>query len=277
MNSQPNLIRSPGTALHRQIFLVLRDAIVQGIYPAGTALPKEESLAEQFGVSRVTVRRALADLESQGLVQRRHGRGTFVLGDPSSVASLATLGFVGELQRTAQMTEVTVLTLEKSTPPPWVSLILQTPREQTAIHAVRMRSVGDTPLMVTEAWVPESVGRRITVAALKKRALYEILMANGVEFGRVVQQISADAADPAKATVLKCEVGSPLIRLTRLVHDRKGQPVQHMTAHITPQHSRILMDIPGAAIDTLSGGHIMHNPELLRHADNGMRNPRNRR
>ena len=117
--------------------------------------------------------------------------------------------------------------------------------------------------MLTDAWVPENIGRGITVSALKKRALYEILMDQGVKFGRVLQQISAEPADPAKATLLKCEVSSPLIRLTRLLHDRKGRPVQHLTVHLSPQRSSILMDIDGDAIDTLGGGHVVHDPHYL--------------
>ena len=91
----------------------------------------------------------------------------------------------------------------------------------------------------------------------------------GVEFGQMAQQISAEAADPAKATLLKCEVSSALIRMPRLLHDDKGRPVRHLTAHLPPQRRRILMDIPGDAIDTLSAGHVVHGAPLLND-----RNPR---
>lgn len=274
MNRENSLIRTPGTTLHRQIFLVLRDGIVQGTYPPGTALPKEEALVKLFGVARVTVRRALADLEAEGLVQRRHGLGTFVRGDLSTATSVATLSYVDDLRHTAQTTEVQVIGVETISPPPWVMSALQIPHTDMAIHATRLRVVGATPLMVTEAWVPEEVGHRITTTLLKKRAMYEILMDQGVVFGRVVQQISAEAADPRKAGLLKCEVGTALIRLTRLIHDRKGRPVLHLTAHLTPQHSRILMEIPGDAIDTLSAGHIVHDPALQWKTDGSTSKPR---
>lgn len=260
------MIRSPGTALHRQIFLVLRDGIVQQTYPPGTALPKEESLGKLFGVARATVRRALADLEASGLVQRRHGSGTFVREDLPTGEAIATLNYIDELRRTAQTTEVQVIAVESIAPPAWVIAALQIPHDEMAVHATRLRVAGDTPLMLTEAWTPKAVGLRITAAALKKRAMYEILMDQGIEFGRVIQQISAESAEPSKAALLKCEVGTALIRLTRLLHDRTGRPIQHLTALLTPQHSRILMDIPSEAINTLSAGHIVHDPVLLRNA-----------
>jgi GntR family transcriptional regulator len=264
MTLETTLVRSPGTSLHRQIFLVLRDRIVQGVYAPGEALPKEEALVEQFGVARVTVRRALADLELEGLVLRRHGRGTFVRSDARGALKVPTLGYLEELKHTAQTTRVEVLTVETTPPPPWIGEVLQIAPGERAVHAVRLRSAGTTPLMLTDAWVPETLGAPITASALKKQALYEILMDQGVEFGRVLQQISAEAADPSKATLLKCEVSSPLIRLTRLLHDRAGKPVQHLTVHLTPQRSSILMDISGEAINTLSGGHIVHDAQSLR-------------
>ena len=60
--------------LYHQIYLVLRDKIVTGMWPDGRRLPNEDDLSAQFGVSRITVRRALDDLSTEGLVQRRRGR-----------------------------------------------------------------------------------------------------------------------------------------------------------------------------------------------------------
>ena len=89
-------------------------------------------------------------------------------------------------------------------------------------------------------------------------------MDQGVAFGRVLQQIGAEAADPTKAALLKCEVSSPLIRLTRLLHDPSGRPVQHLTVHLVPERSAILMDVEGDAMNTLSGGHIVHDLQPVR-------------
>ena len=263
MTSEPHLLRTQGTALHRQIFLVLRDGIIQGTYAPGSALPKEEALVQFFGVARATVRRALADLEAEGLVQRRHGSGTFVREGLSTGANLTTLGFVDELRHTAQSTEVRVIVVETVVPPPRVRAFLQIPLDEVAIHAVRVRVASGIPLMITEAWVPVDVGQGITPAALKKKPMYEVLNGLGVTFGRVVQEISAESADPYKAGLLECELSTALIRLTRFMHDRRGRPVEHLTAHMTPQHSRILMEIPGDAIDSLSAGHILHDPALV--------------
>src|ERR1700687_3544917 len=64
----------------RQVYLVLRDRIAGGRLDGGGSLPAEQALAAEYGVSRVTIRRALAELEQEGLISRRRGAGTFVLG-----------------------------------------------------------------------------------------------------------------------------------------------------------------------------------------------------
>jgi GntR family transcriptional regulator len=255
----PGLARANGTSLHRQLFLVLRDQIARGDYRAGAALPKEETLGEQFQVSRITVRRALADLESQGFVERRHGRGTFVREGVPSAREAPTLNFLESLRKVKMETQVEVLAVATGEAPTEVATMLRLAEGETAVHALRLRRAGGTPLMLTEAWVPARLGRGVTAAALRKHALYEILLRQGLELGRVAQEITAEAADPSRAARLEIEIGAPLLRLGRLLHDVHGTPIQYLTAHLSPSRSRILMDIPGDALDTLSAGYVAHD------------------
>src|SRR4030095_8120804 len=95
------LVPTSGTALHRQVFLVLRDEIRRGVLVPGRALPKEEALCERFGVSRITVRRALADLAALGVVQRRQGIGNFVSANSRVQRQRPTLSLIDGLRRTA--------------------------------------------------------------------------------------------------------------------------------------------------------------------------------
>src|ERR1700692_2807073 len=79
-----------GVPLHRQLYLVLHDEIDRGVIAPGGALPTEQTLCDQFGVSRITVRRALADLAEQGYIERRQGVGSFVRqrGRPDELPSV---------------------------------------------------------------------------------------------------------------------------------------------------------------------------------------------
>ncbi len=248
-----------GTALHRQVFLVLRDQIGRGELRPGGALPNEEALCQRFGVSRITVRRALGDLAQQRLVERRQGLGTFVSDQLPQPRERPTLSLIDGLRRTVTDTQVTVFTVEHEAPPAEVAELLAIGRGVHAVHAVRLRSIGSTPVMLTDAWVPMDLGRPVTAAALRRQPLYEILQSQGVELGRIVQEITAVVADPVRAQALQTEVGSPLIKLVRLMHGRDDRPVEYLNVYLCPERSRVLMDIGSGDINTLSAGQVVHD------------------
>jgi GntR family transcriptional regulator len=253
------LQRSPGTALHRQLYIVLRDQIMRGTFPPGAAIPKEADLEKLFGVSRITVRRAVADLETHGLVRKVPSKGTFVLPRKDGRRPEATLPLLDALTRQAQDTQVQVLSVATLHAPGDISLLLKLGPDALAHHVVRLRSAGKTPLMVTEAWVQACWGPDITAKTLMKKALFEIILGKGVKFGKVVQEFSAILADPQHASLLKTDVGSPLIKVTRLFYDDKGVPAYHLASVATPERTRLLMEIPASAINTLSAGSYQHS------------------
>jgi GntR family transcriptional regulator len=257
------LAAASGTALHRQVFLVLRDEIRRGELAPGRALPKEEALCERFGVSRITVRRALADLAALGFVERRQGIGNFVRSDVPAPRQEASLSLVDGLRRTASETEVTVLGVEHEVPPAAIAALLQLEPGEVAVRARRLRSVGGTAVMFTNSWVPMALGRRVTPAALRKRPLYEILLAQGVVLGRVVQEVSAVVADPVIAERLGTDVGGPLLKLVRLLHGVDARPVQYLEVYVSSERSRFLMDIPAEQVNTLSAGQFVHDDALF--------------
>lgn len=246
-----------GTALHRQMFLVLNDEIARGMFPDG-ALPNEQTLGERFGVSRITVRRALADLAASGVVERRHGRGTFVREGRPPVRPPPSLSVIDSLRQAATQTVVRVLEVVQTEPPPDLAKLLQLAPGVTAVHALRLRLNGEgVPAMLTDAWVPAALGESATRAALKKKALYEILIAQGVQFGRVVQEITAVAGDPMRAGLLRTEVGAPLLKLVRLMHDQAQRPVLHLTAYLVAERASIWMEADARAVNTLAAGQIV--------------------
>jgi GntR family transcriptional regulator len=109
-------------ALHHQVYLTLRSELLAGRLPTGTGpLPGENELAERFGVSRATLRRALAALEADGLVVRRHGAGTFpVPPRPHLRRSRSAEGVFDEAQEVVDDYDREVLSFREVTPPDFV-------------------------------------------------------------------------------------------------------------------------------------------------------------
>src|ERR1700744_5467243 len=111
------VIAGAGVPLHRQLFLVLHDEIARGAIAPGEALPTEQTLCDQFGVSRITVRRALADLAEQGYIERRQGVGSFVRQHPPSDPLSVSGSYLDGLRKTQFETEVDVVELGVAPPP----------------------------------------------------------------------------------------------------------------------------------------------------------------
>lgn len=261
--ARPKRPPSTGVVLHRQLFLTLRDEIARGMFPTG-ALPNEESLCERFGVSRVTVRRALSDLTNAGVVERRHGRGTFILDRPVPALPGPSLTILDSLRKTAMETRVQVIDVVQTAPPVDIAQALHLNPGEKATHAIRLRTNRSAePAMLTEAWVPGAIGRGATKAALKKNALYEILMQQGVRFGRVVQEITASmVVNPERAALLQTDVGSPVLKLVRLMHDLNDQPILHLTVLMPAGRASIFMEVPGELVNTLRSGQIVVDAPL---------------
>jgi GntR family transcriptional regulator len=131
-----------GSKAHR-IYLLLQEEIARGTPPAGQALPGEHRLAEDFGVSRVTIRRALEALESEGLVERRAGSGTVVRDRPDSrVGMTANLtNLMPQLVEMGQRTTARLLEFSYGPPGAAVARALGLAEGAAVQRAVRVRLV----------------------------------------------------------------------------------------------------------------------------------------
>ena len=235
----PGLSRAMGVPLHRQLFVVLKDWIVSGRYAAGETLLPEEAMARAFGVSRITVRHALAELDRAGLIERRHGRGTFVRmaaptePDPSPLADVKAA-----IERTGTL-RATVLAFDYVQPPPDVRQALCLDEGEAAQRVVRVRSRDDLPVVHLVTYVPEAIGRTFTRADMERLPLYALLRRAGRGYCRADQRIGAALADPSIARLLAVDVGAPLLQIRRLLCDADGRPVEDLTMLAPPDRYQL--------------------------------------
>lgn len=248
-----------GVPLHRQLFLVLHDEIDRGVLAPGDGLPTEQTLCDQFGVSRITVRRALADLADQGYIERRQGVGSFVRehapGDPPAAGG----SYMDGLRQAQFETEVDVLELDSHRRPARaVADALETSGELLHIVRVRRQRRTGEPLMVTEAWLPNELADTLTEPALRREPLYELLAKEGIVVQRMRHEITAEIAGPRYARLLDTAIGAALLRVNRLafVADR---PHHYLSILLSPNRSRVLMSQSAAELETGDGLAIAHD------------------
>lgn len=233
-----------GVPLHRQLFLVLHDEIARGAMRPGDPLPSEQSLGEQFGVSRITVRRALADLAEQGFIERRHGVGSFVSvrdqgDDPASGGS-----YLDQLRRVQFETDVDVV--EHGVLPVPASIGLKLGRDDDMLHVLRVRRERRTrePLMVTDAWLPPDLAEALTAERLGQDALYDLLAGQGIEIGRMEHEFTAEVAGPRTSRLLDTAIGAALLRVKRIAYVDE-RPHHQLSMLLSPSRSRVLISGTG--------------------------------
>jgi GntR family transcriptional regulator len=247
-----------GVPLHRQLFLVLHDEIARGALAPGDALPTEQSLCNQFGVSRITVRRALADLAEQGYIERRQGVGSFVRLRDRAGASPQTGSYLDNLRQTQFQTFTDVVEHDTRVLPLTITDALGT--TATMLHILRVRRERRTrePLMTTEAWLPTDLAGVLTDAALRRRPLYELIAGAGVIVDRMQHEITAEIAGPRNAGLLDVSIGSALLRVNRLAFVA-DEPHHYVSILLSPSRSRVLIRENADGLDISNGLAIAHD------------------
>jgi GntR family transcriptional regulator len=228
----------------RQIYLVLRDRIAAGHYAGSAPLPTEQALSAEHGVSRETVRRALAALEDEGLITRRRGAGTFLSDARRPRPIVADLSdALANLMAMGASTKVRLLSFGYEDAPDAVADALGLEPRARVQRSVRVRFIDDAPFSFLTTFVPERIGRTYSEADLASRPLLSLLERSGVALESATQEIGAQLASPDVAEELGVAVGSALIALTRTVYDSDGQGIEHLSALYRPDRYAFRMDL----------------------------------
>lgn len=213
-----------GITRYQQVYTVLSQALAEGNIGAGELLPSEPTLVRQYGVSRTTVRKALARLASEGSIVRRRGSGTFARGglEKSSSARKVTARVLDDLRGLDASTRSTLLDFEIVTTPEF--LLHEWPEfGMTALLIRRLRTVDDEAVVLATIYVPERLASLITPRRVHSDSVLVALDKLGHRAATAEQQTSAVAADPSAARHLKCPVGAALLNVRKLTRDAQGR------------------------------------------------------
>jgi GntR family transcriptional regulator len=236
---------------YHQIYLVLREQLHEGLFAQG--VPGELALMQQFGVARVTVRRALQELAGEGLIARERGRGTRALSSittPSTngagnarTTTTRLTGLLENLVSTSLNTTVRVLEVASVGASAEVAEALRVAPGEAVQKAVRVRSTREGPLSHITTWVPGDLASHFGKRELAKKPILMLLEESGVRVGGARQTISARLADAQVASHLGIAVGSALLAVRRLIHDEQGRPVQWLHGLYRPDRYEYQMQL----------------------------------
>lgn len=213
--------------LYRQLMQRLRGDIASGVYPAHSRIPSEAELCAAYQVSRVTVRKALAELTREGLLRRMQGKGTFVCA-PRIRQSLRDVNSFHEACRVMGRTPGTrVISAQAVQAAADTCADLHLPENAQVVEIVRLRTADDLPVMLETNRFPMKC--EWLLAERLEGSLYELLEQHGMEPTRGLHEISLCYANPAQARLLGVNAGDALLMLDQVICDQHGAPLH--TSH----------------------------------------------
>jgi GntR family transcriptional regulator len=224
----PEIVRGPGTTVHGQIEDWLGGEIAAGALLPGDRLPTEQDLAAWFGVSRMTLRHALAELARRGLVTRAVGRhgGTFVAA-PKLEQDLTTLaGFSEQLRRHGMVAGARVLTASQRPAGPAAGAALQIGEGDPVFEVRRIRLADGRPIVLERSLFPASRFPGMLDCRLDG-SLYELLEVRyGLRPHRARESLEPVTAGVREAEALEVAEGDPLMLVERTAYARSGEPLE---------------------------------------------------
>jgi GntR family transcriptional regulator len=234
------------TPLYFRLYSLLKNAILDGTIGNGAQMPTEQQLAETFGVSRITAKRAMDELAAEDLVQRRRGKGTHVTYEYTPKPVQAPLvGMLQEIESMARHSDVKVIECKKQTPPGEIREALALKEKDKALHLVRVRSREGQPFGYYTSWtsgLDKPLGKRDFL----KSTRLAIFRKQGLKITHVTQTISAAAATEELALHLQTAPGAPLLSLVRRSYETRKKAdhlVDYMQVYYHPDRFQYQMDL----------------------------------
>lgn len=235
MASNPPRLRlvqqAAGQSRYAALAGAIRQRVVDGEWPPGTALPAETRLATEHGVALGTLRRALEMLAEQGLIERRHGRGTFVRGGLQGAPMLRFFRF-GDGD--GQVPQSRILSRQSVAASAEVARRLGVGRGDPVLRLNRLRSLGGNPRLVEEIWLPLPLFEALLDIPLSTWGdlLYPFFAERcGVAVSRVIDEIGISHLAAGRAQTLKLPPGHPGVTVTRQAYDMAGRCVELRVTH----------------------------------------------
>lgn len=203
-----------------QLKNIILKKIQDGEYPAGSLIPSERELGESLNISRMTVRQALNQLVSDGLLYREKGKGTFVL--KSKIQQRNIMSFSETVRKKGMIPSTHILKFKKENDMFDVKSVLEVGDDEAIFHLKRLRLANDIPIAVEEAFIPERYCPGLEEQDLTS-SLYRLIKD---KYSFVISYIdnSIEAAKPSKEEreLLSITTGIPVLRIAGTSYTQSG-------------------------------------------------------
>jgi len=238
--------------LHHQVYLDLRQSLDSGELGPGDRLPPERQLADRYGCSLITVRRALGELAREGRLERTRGRGTFVTA-PRIVHELtAPVGWADEMQARGLEPFTRVVTSRTQVADATVAQALGLAPGARVHHLERIRGAGGLPLLLEQAYLPAPRFPGLLATDFERASLYETLSARySCPIDRVRETIEPILPPSRVARLLEQERRRPALLLEGIAYGADAEAVEYSRTYVASDRARYALETRGLRARTL--------------------------
>ncbi|MGP1685030.1 MAG: histidine utilization repressor [Giesbergeria sp.] len=214
---------APTLALYEQVKDFIVRKVQQGVWRAGDRLPSEHELVAQFGISRMTVNRALRDLVAEGRIVRVAGVGSFVAEDKPQSTLLQIANLASEIRQRGHAYRCDVLTVERTGAAREVATALEVRKGTPVFHALCLHREDGVPVQLEDRHVNPRLAPGFLAQDFAATPPSEYLVRN-VPFDQMEHMVDAVLPTPEQAALLEMPATEPCLLLTRRTWSR-GVPV----------------------------------------------------
>lgn len=226
-SSSQLLPRGRGTAVWRQIEQVLLNDVVAGSLQPGDRLPSEAALVERFGVNRHTVRRAIAELGAQNVVNVFAGKGAFVAEAAARYRIDRRVRSLERLVRDGHDMQVRVLSCALRIADAAATSALRLGEGERALVIESLSTVDRRPAILARHSFPSARFPEFAKRFRKLKSLSRTLASYGVSSTRSSMVIAAQLASARDAELLELALPHPILTVESIYVDQNGRPVDH--------------------------------------------------
>jgi GntR family transcriptional regulator len=228
-----------------QLMDILKENVQLENWVPGDQIPGEQDLCELYGVSRTVVRQALRELELEGVIIRRKGKGTFISQPKISEGLVQKLtGFYQDMVERG-LNPITKVLHQNVTPSSEkVARFLNIKPGEEVIDILRLRFIDEEPIQMVTTYIPFAICPALASVDLTNRSLYEFLEQEcGVFIERGIRYVEAVLANETESSLLGIERGAPLLMLDSISFSETDQPIEYYHALHRGDRSRFEVEL----------------------------------
>ena len=226
--------------LYSQLVGIIKQNISSGKLGVGDLLPSEAELCRAMDISRNTVRQAIGELEEEGLVVRKRGKGTFV-ADPNARGKCVRYSFTTEISSLGKVPSSTMVDFGVVIPPAEVSRRMQLQEDQAVYCFTRVRNVDGEPLILETSYYPQYIYPNLTRDMLQTHSFYSLLYHVGIVPFAADESYEAVILDDHRSMLLGVEPGSCAFFHQRLTRTEDGRIYEYTRSYI--RGDRVRLDV----------------------------------